>query len=179
MKDQSKERSPMKTPTLKTKKNRFEPCSVLSEASSSAIKAKEILVPTDFSEASEKAVEYAKKFAEQYNAHLTLLYVVEPVTYPDFAYTPLLIENDKLVKAAERNLAGLPARAGIPENVVRKTLVRTGIPFREITDAARTLKMDMIIISTHGRSGLARAILGSTTERVVRHATCPVLVVRG
>jgi nucleotide-binding universal stress UspA family protein len=168
----------MKTATLKTKKNRFEASSTLASANSSTTKVKEILVPIDFSEASKKALEFAKKFAEQFDARLTLLYVVEPVFYPDFAYTPLLVENDNLVAAAEKEIAGLPARNGIPEKLLRKTLVRTGSPFREITDAARTLKMDMIIISTHGRSGLTRALLGSTTERVVRHAHCPVLVVR-
>jgi universal stress protein A len=168
----------MKTATLKTKRNRFEPSSTLTSTSPSAIKVKEILVPTDFSEDSKKALEFARKFAEQFDARLTLLYVMEPVFYPDFAYTPLLVENDRLVEAAEKEIAALPARNGIPEKLLRKTLVRTGVPFREITDAARTLKVDMIIISTHGRSGLTRALLGSTTERVVRHAHCPVLVVR-
>src|SRR5947199_10708185 len=100
----------MKTATLKTRKNRFEPSSAATPAGPTAIKVKEILVPTDFSEASEKALEFARKFAEQFDAHLTLRYVIEPVFYPDFAYTPLLIEHDKLVEAAEKELAGLPAR---------------------------------------------------------------------
>jgi universal stress protein A len=72
----------------------------------------------------------------------------------------------------------LAAKNGIPDEVLHKILVRTGSPFHEITEAARTLKVDLIIIATHGRSGLTRALLGSTAERVVRHATCPVLVLR-
>jgi nucleotide-binding universal stress UspA family protein len=64
------------------------------------------------------------------------------------------------------------------EPLVEKYLVRNGRSFHEIVSAARSLKSDLIVISTHGRTGLSRALLGSTTERVVQHAPCPVLVVR-
>ena len=168
----------MKTATLKNRKTRFESSPVIESASPGAVKLNDILVPTDFSEASKKAVDYATKFAAQFGGRITLLHVVEPVFYPDFAYTPLLVENDKLVAAAEKELTLLAAKKGIPDEVLHKILVRTGSPFQEITDAARTLKLDLIIIATHGRSGLTRALLGSTAERVVRHATCPVLVLR-
>lgn len=168
----------MKTPTLKNKKNRFQTSSLPNIARPGEVKVGEILVPIDFSEASTKALEYATSLAAQFGGRLTLLNVVEPVYYPDLAYTPLLMENDKIVQAAERELSAVVARNGIPETLLRKTLVRTGKAFHEITEAARTLKVDLIIIATHGRSGITRALLGSTTERVVRHAKCPVLVVR-
>ena len=61
---------------------------------------------------------------------------------------------------------------------MEKALVRYGRSFHEIAEAARTLKVDLIILSTHGYTGLKHALLGSATERVVRHAPCPVLVVR-
>lgn len=141
------------------------------------IAVREILVPIDFSEASKKALQYAVPFAEQFGARLTLLYVVEPVNVPDFV-SPLLMENDRVVKVAKGKLDLLCKQKAIDPRLVRKTLVRTGTPFQEITGAARTLKVDLIIIATHGRTGVKHALLGSTAERVLRHAPCPVLTVR-
>ena len=138
-----------------------------------------ILVPIDFSAPAEKALDYAVGLANQFGAKLTLLNVVEPVATPDFASYPLMMENDKVVANAKKHLEQLCTKAHIDEARVEKTLVRNGVPYREITDAARTLKADLIVISTHGYSGLAHVFMGSTAERVVRHAECPVLVVRG
>jgi universal stress protein A len=138
-----------------------------------------ILVPIDFSKASEKALDYAVSLAKQFSAKLTVLSVVEPFPTPDFAYNPLVMENDKVVAATKRRLEKVTANAGVASEFVEKTLVRNGVPYREIVDAARTLKVDLIVISTHGYSGLAHVFMGSTAERVVRHAECPVLVVRG
>ena len=69
-------------------------------------------------------------------------------------------------------------REAINPKLMERTLVRHGVPFHEITEAARTLQTDLIIIATHGYTGLKHALLGSTAERVVRHAPCPVLSVR-
>jgi nucleotide-binding universal stress UspA family protein len=143
------------------------------------LRIKSILVPFDFSPPSKKALEYAVTFARQFKARLTLLHVVEPVATPDFAASfPLAMENDKLMAAAKNELEGAVKSARIPRGIVEKILVRFGRSFHEIADAARTRKVDLIIISTHGYTGLKHALLGSTTERVVRHAPCPVLVVR-
>jgi nucleotide-binding universal stress UspA family protein len=140
---------------------------------------KSILVPLDFSPPSKKALDYAVTFARQFKARLTLLHVVEPVATPDFAASfPLAMEDDKLVAAAKYELERAVKAARIPSSAVEKILVRFGRSFHEIADAARTRKVDLIIISTHGYTGLKHALLGSTTERVVRHAPCPVLVVR-
>ena len=138
-----------------------------------------ILVPIDFSKPSEKALDYAVSLAKQFGAKLTLLNVVEPVATPDFAYYPLMMENDKVLAKAREQLERVRTKASLDERLVQKILVRNGSPYREITDAARTLKVDLIVISTHGYSGLAHVFMGSTAERVVRHAECPVLVVRG
>ena len=105
--------------------------------------------------------------------------VVEPFPTPDFAYYPLVMENDKIQAETKRRLEHVRVKARIHPQLVEKTLVRNGVPYREITDAARMLKVDLIVISTHGYTGLAHVFMGSTAERVVRHAECPVLVVRG
>lgn len=140
---------------------------------------KSILVPLDFSPPSKKALDYAVSVAQQFKAKLTLLNVVEPVATPDFAATfPLVMEDDQVMAAAKKELERKTKAARVPRGIVEKVLVRFGRSFHEITEAARTRKVDLIIISTHGYTGLKHALLGSTTERVVRHAPCPVLVVR-
>ncbi|HEY0549132.1 MAG TPA: universal stress protein [Verrucomicrobiae bacterium] len=138
-----------------------------------------ILVPIDFSPPSKEALKAAAGFARQFGAKLTLLNVVAPVATPDFAYHPLMMENDKIMAQSKRELERVPKTEDVDSELVEKVLVRYGVPYREITDAARTLKVDLIIIATHGYSGLAHVFMGSTAERVVRHAECPVLVVRG
>ena len=146
---------------------------------SQPLRVKSILVPIDFSSSSAKALDYAVAFACQFEATLTVLHVVEPAATPNFAATiPLSMEDDQVMTAAKSKLAGVIKAAGIPRGAVEKLLVRFGRSFHEITDAARTLKVDLIIISTHGYKGLQHVLLGSTTERVVRQASCPVLVVR-
>jgi nucleotide-binding universal stress UspA family protein len=142
-------------------------------------RVKSILVPIDFSAPSKMALAYAVAVARQFKAKLTLLHVVEPVATPDFAASfPLVMEDDKLMAAAKKELEGAAKAARIPRGMVEKKLVRFGRSFHEITSAARTRKVDLVIIATHGYTGLKHAVLGSTTERVVRHAPCPVLVVR-
>jgi nucleotide-binding universal stress UspA family protein len=143
------------------------------------LQIRSILVPIDFSESCRKALTYAVRLAEHFGAKLTLLHVVEPVAMPDFVKSfPLAMENEKVVAACKTKLDELAREQSIDPRFVPTTLVRDGRSFDEITAAARTLKVDLIIISTHGYTGLKHAILGSTTERVVRYAPCPVLVVR-
>jgi len=143
------------------------------------MKIRSILVPVDFSAESEKALAYAVPFARQFGAKLTVLYVVEPTATPDFlASFPLVIENDKLMAQTKGHLDRIVSDLAIDRKLIDGTLVRYGRSFYEITEAARSLKADLIIISTHGYSGLKHALLGSTAERVVQHAPCPVLVVR-
>ena len=138
----------------------------------SLFKLKRILVPVDFSECSDKALQYAIPFAKQFDAELTLLHVVQP--YP---VTPEMYTIDML--PGRYGKEDLEALANIvPDSVQCKTVLRSGTPHIEIVGLAKELSIDLLILSTHGRTGLARAILGSTAEQVVRHAPCPVLVVR-
>ena len=142
------------------------------------LKVQRILVPVDFSQTSLQALQYAVGLSEQFGGRLTLVHVIEPVATPDFAYYPLMMEPEKAIKAAQAQLEALSLQKTMPHGVVEKTLVRHGVPYVEITDAARTLKMDLIVITTHGYTGLKHVFLGSTAERIVRHAPCPVLTVR-
>ena len=152
---------------------------VFSRQDSSLLAIQSILVPTDFSPASEKAIAYAVPLARLSGAKLTLVHVIEPVATTDFGGTfPLAMENDEVKRACKRHLQCLVDTLEIEPKLIEKLLVRNGRAFNEIASAARTLKADLIIISTHGRTGLKHALLGSTTERVVQYAPCPVLVVR-
>jgi len=152
---------------------------VASSGTQPKLHIRSILVPVDFSSPSIKALKYAAAFAKQFKAKLTLLHVIEPVGMNDFSASyPLVIESDRLVKISEEKLRGLSAKHDLDPALIEKTVVRTGAAFNEITSAARSLKTDLIIIATNGNTGLKHLLLGSTTERVVRHAGCPVFVVR-
>lgn len=140
---------------------------------------KKVLVPLDFSEPSRKALRYAQAFAEQFGARLTLLHVVEPLSYPpDFAVVPLLppdAEGPRLQELA-KHLAELGRSVG--GGVETEPIVISGRPWQGVVDYAKEADVDLIIVSTHGYTGLKHVLLGSVTEKIVRHAPCPVLVVR-
>jgi universal stress protein A len=143
----------------------------------SSLQLKRILVPIDFSESSEKALRYALRFAEQFGSSITLLHVIQPMVYPaDFGYPPTVLDtlDDTVRRQIQERLGRLAS--GISGKV--KHLIRLGQPYHEITTTAKELDMDLIIISTHGRTGLKHVLMGSTAERVLRHAPCPVLTVR-
>jgi nucleotide-binding universal stress UspA family protein len=139
-----------------------------------------ILVPIDFSEHSRKALQYAIPFAEQFKASIDLLYVVEPTIYPaDFSFGQVGFPNveDELRQRGAEELKSLIAKE-IGKRVPAKQVIRTGKAFYEIREYAREESVDLIIIATHGHSGVEHVLFGSTAEKVVRHAPCPVLVVR-
>lgn len=138
------------------------------------IKLKEILVPVDFSECTEKALAYAVPLAQQFNATLTLLHVVEP-TFMPASEMGVVVELEGTDDAAKR-LEQLRRRIAGP--VRCRTVVKSGVAESEIIGVARESDCDLIILSTHGRSGMERLLLGSTMEKVVRRAGCPILVVR-
>lgn len=142
------------------------------------IKVKTILVPIDFSETANKALVYAVRMADQFGSKIVLLNVVEPVATPDLEFHPLMLETENVKKLAKNRLEELCRQAKIPLRMLDRVLVRYGSPYAEITSAAKTLKVDLIILTTHGYTGLKHVFMGSTAERVVRHAPCPVLTVR-
>lgn len=139
---------------------------------------KKILVPINFSDCSKKALQYAVPFARQSNAALLLLNVVQ-LSYPTGEFGPLeppMVET-ALEDTSRQQLEAL-TEAEIGTQVPTTILVRRGQAAAEIVLAAREEEADLIIISTHGHTGLKHVLLGSTTEHVVRRAPCPVLTVR-
>ncbi|HUC84208.1 MAG TPA: universal stress protein [Candidatus Acidoferrales bacterium] len=135
-----------------------------------------ILVPIDYSECSKKALQYAIPFARQFGAELTLLNVAHPYVVPVVPLSPIAPLPVPPTAENEQELKELQKAVG--NSIATKTVTRTGTPWVEIVAAATDQDVDLIILSTHGRTGLGHALLGSTTEKVVRHARCPVLVVR-
>ena len=158
---------------VKTKGNR-------ATATPAAFRLRRILVPIDFSENSKKALRYAQSFAEQFGAGLDLLHVVEPTIRPEgYMIMPAALEGRTVARMNEREqqLANLRRRE-IGKRIKGETIVHMGKPSREIINLAKAKKVDLIIIATHGYTGMKHVLLGSTAERVVRRAPCPVLVVR-
>lgn len=136
-----------------------------------------ILVPLDFSRCSEYALEYAKAIVTPLHGSLHLLHVLEPpVLYSEWGYT---FAQEAVANVHEQvELAmGKEIEALEKEGFTASSEIMTGTPYYAIATYAEERNMDLIIISTHGRQGVQRLLMGSTTERVLRTAKCPVLSV--
>ena len=139
---------------------------------------KKVLVPIDFSDYSKSALKYAVNFSKLFNAEIILIYVVEPVIYPpDFSMGQIAMPslNTEWDERAKDELDKL-ANSEISTSV--KTILKTGKPFVEIIETAKEENIDLIIIATHGHTGVEHILFGSTAEKVVRKAPCPVLTLR-
>jgi nucleotide-binding universal stress UspA family protein len=144
----------------------------------SELNLKRILLPVDFSEPSRKALQYARSFARQFNAEVLLLHVVEIVPVP----APMVLVQDtvtqgKVHEEAAKRLSEWRKELA-PEVSVRAVVSEALDAPRQILAAATENNVDLIILGTHGRTGLAHLFVGSTAEKVVRRAPCPVLIVR-
>ena len=138
-----------------------------------------ILTPIDFSPASKNAIKYAFRFAEDFGAELTLLHVLEPSSSVCFDAIPGALPFCEMdFSTAEKNLRSAVASARKGKNRRPHWKIRVGVPSHEIVEAAREGDIDLIVIATHGYTGWKHFCIGSTAERVVRAAPCPVLVVR-
>jgi nucleotide-binding universal stress UspA family protein len=142
-----------------------------------SLRMKRILVPIDFSEEATKALKYAVPLAEEFGATIQLLYVFERPMFNDPQNVTPFVSEQTLLERARKKLLELAADE-IDEIVPVSLEVRAGRPWEEITAAARSGASDLIIVGTHGYTGLKHVLMGSTAERVVRHAPCPVLAVR-
>jgi universal stress protein A len=142
---------------------------------------KRMMVPTDFSPASDIAFTYAVDMAAREGSTLHLLHVLDEgsfaTAYPDGFYVELPGVRAQLTDDAKARLVGMAAQCA-EANVEATTELAVGRAARVIVEAATTRGTDLIVIGTHGRSGFAHLMLGSVTERVVRTAPCPVLAVR-
>lgn len=139
-----------------------------------------ILTAVDFSENSECAFDYALMLAKQFNAELSIIHVInEPVDLRGF-YVPH-ISFEQLEKEIEEGAAKMMdafCAEKLGSYAQYTTAIVTGIPYDEITAAASRIDASLIVLGTHGRTGLDHILFGSTAERVVRSASCPVLTVR-
>lgn len=147
-----------------------------------AIKISKILVPTDFSDLSLQAVKYGREFAGTFGAQIHCLHVIDEA----YQYWSAMGSESVPVGPAVEDLQSLAANhmhqfadehlVGLDYVPVAKVVA--GNPWAEIVQYALENTVDVIILATHGRGGLVHALLGSTAERVIRKAPCPVLVVR-
>lgn len=141
---------------------------------------RKILFPTDFSESARHALRYGISFAKEYKAELVLLHVVEDIAVSyasDLFPVPMARVFDELSGYANSELHKLSEEARARGVAVRELLAQ-GRPSIEIVRVAREEAVDLIVLGTHGKGVLDRALFGSTTERVVRNAPCPVLTTR-
>lgn len=146
------------------------------ESSAPILKLKSILVPMDFSRTAEKALHYAVPLAKQFGAKITVLHAIEPPPYSiDLTYLPM--GEGFPIGPMKKELDAL-AKKMVEPDLLGDVVVQVGTAFEVITNVARDLEADLIVITTHGHTGLKHVFMGSTAERVVRHAPCPVLVVR-
>lgn len=144
-----------------------------------AFSLKRILVPIDFSECSHKALQYALLLARQFGARLLVVYVM-PANYfvgSEFGPVDFPVPEAEWREQSRKELEAL-ARREIGETVAFDAVVLQGQPAHEIAACAREEQASLIVISTHGRTGLRHVLVGSVAENVVRYAPCPVLVVR-
>lgn len=143
------------------------------------MKITKILVPVDFSDYSIAALKYAVEFGTVFGSELIVPYILEPMIYPPdltVGQIPLPPYEIEVTKKANEELEKLvqPYRDTLNISVE----VRAGKPYLEIVDLAKSHNCDLIIISSHGRTGMEHLLFGGTSEKVIRKASCPVLTLR-
>ncbi|MDE0204763.1 MAG: universal stress protein [Candidatus Tectomicrobia bacterium] len=133
---------------------------------------KNLLVPTDFSEDADRAVDYAVGLAQELKASLTLMTATYIGDTPEVSQSYI----EKVRAEAQHRIEAVRQRVE-DTGVAVKVVMVSGPPAQRITETAQKEAADLIVMGTHGRTGLRHMLIGSVAERVVRHATCPVLVV--
>lgn len=134
-----------------------------------------ILVPVDFSAETTHSIDYAIAIGKKFSSRITLFHVVQPMPPPD-QFMPAQDCQRAMADAASERLRDLSATDTLSIDV--ETDLTSGNPFSSIVDRAQQGGIDLIIMPTHGRTGLKHVLMGSVAERVVQYAPCPVLVVR-
>lgn len=142
-------------------------------------KIRRIVCPTDFSPTARRASDYAAEMARSFGAEVVLLHVIPELNYPTRSFGmasafPHL--REELHTRAQEELTAEAKRVDPSGRI--KTELRDGVAHEQILDCAKTQAADLIVIGTHGHTGLAHLVLGSTAERVVRMSECPVMTVR-
>lgn len=143
------------------------------------ISIRNILCPIDYSVYSEMALKYAIEFAEKYQAKLYLMHVLDIRVYdinnPEL-YNINIVDEETIEKLRERLLRCV--NEDTRGRISVEALIIQGVPFAEIIKVSKEYRIDLIVIGTHGRTGLSHAIMGSVAEKIVRKAPCPVLTIR-
>lgn len=139
-----------------------------------------ILVPTDFTETSDHALEWALDLAKRLGAAVTVLhaYEIPIVGFPDGAIIATPEIAGRIADASKAALESVMAKIQ-NRGVTVDSLLREGVPWEEINAVAEGIDADLVVIGTHGRRGLTRALLGSVAENVVRTAKRPIVTIRG
>ena len=142
--------------------------------------AHHILVPTDFSEYADHALDYALQLAKVLKARLTFLHVIHltPLAMGEMGAAGLVPYLEDIEADAQQRMQAILTRVN-QEGLQSETAVVQGVPFQMIIDRAGANDIDLIVMGTHGRTGLTHVLIGSVAEKVVRMAPCPVLVTRG
>lgn len=145
------------------------------------MKWNKIICPVDFSRISLDALELSTELAQTCGGCVIVVHVLEPIIAPtDFTFGPLSMTDveDKLAIRAMESLKEMIPKLSLPSDRIEIKVAR-GIASQEIIKVAEETKADLIVMGTHGYTGLTHALLGSTAERVVRRAPCPVLTMKG
>jgi len=145
-------------------------------------KIENILCTTDFSEYANNALDYAIHFAEIHQAKLFIMHVREKNSggisdLPEASDIPEDISNSEREKSPSCEMESLIDKT-IPHGLKAEPIITVGTPCHEIIKVSRERNIDLIVIATHGRAGFERVLFGSTTEKVVRDAPCPVLTIK-
>jgi nucleotide-binding universal stress UspA family protein len=145
----------------------------------SMIMIKKILIPTDFSPSAMQALKYAVELNTIFHARLYLLHVLQDITdYSEFNLSPSILPQlyAEFEQNATRRLEEIMTSL-VPADTTCDTYIIHGLPFFEILQFAKDESIDLIVIASHGRTGLKHVLFGSTAEKVVKKAPCPVLTI--
>ncbi len=142
---------------------------------------KRILLTTDFSDYSKVAIPHAVQLAQLFGAELVVLHVLQPLLTPvDFAWGPMALSEDwedQRTRHSQKYLEEWVA-SELPSDLRVRSILAHGTPIREILHTVSDQNIDMVVMATHGQTGITHALFGSTTEKVVRRSEVPVLTVR-
>jgi nucleotide-binding universal stress UspA family protein len=139
---------------------------------------KRIMLPVDFSEHCDRAAKHASWFARVSHGTIHLVHVIANPADP--LYEPQEVPNWVMVEHSEKKARALLDKASqqcLPADCPREYHILHGDPYEKLMEVANQIDPDLIVMSTHGRGGVAHLVIGSVTEKIVRHATCPVFII--
>lgn len=140
-----------------------------------------ILCPIDFSEHSMEALDNAIELAQQLSSKLILTHVISPIPVVPTPSHPsefnITSYREMLKESSEKNMDSI-IEDKVPRDLDFEKIIRSGDPAQEIDGVAKEQDVDLMVISTHGRSGLQHLIFGSVAEKIIRHSSCPVLTIK-